>query len=376
MYNRVIFRMRKNSIKFLFLSFFFLFLGCNTPEKKGANATKGKSKYSQWLSYAKTEDGIKLFIKDPDNTSRTRILLCTAHPERVSSSSRAMDVLDVSNIKVATNAATHVGMLVALYARNNIGAVSMGKYLHDPTLKKRFDKGRLLELGSTSIPFESLSKQHINVWVSAGMEPLDQANEERFKALGIQWIPNYDWREEHPLGKAEWLLFFGAITNHFDEAVAQFDAICKRYHAYDALPKGNQCKKILVGNFAGDFWYTPLQQSFQAQFFSQVDFCTFSMNYKGTGSMAVGAERIYQEAEACELWLNPGFPTKQAILNAFTKANQLRPFNQGSIFCYAHDLNKFWEQSALKPDIVLRDLIRIKQGNTAKSKLYFYREVK
>ena len=274
--------MRKNSIKFLFLSFFFLFLGCNTPEKKGANATKGKSKYSQWLSYAKTEDGIKLFIKDPDNTSRTRILLCTVHPERVSSSSRAMDVLDVSNIKVATNAATHVGMLVALYARNNIGAVSMGKYLHDPTLKKRFDKGRLLELGSTSIPFESLSKQHINVWVSAGMEPLDQANEERFKALGIQWIPNYDWREEHPLGKAEWILFFGAITNHFDEAVAQFDAICKRYHAYDALPKGNKCKKILVGNFAGDFWYTPLQQSFQAQFFSQVDFCTFSMNYKGT----------------------------------------------------------------------------------------------
>ena len=368
--------MRKNSIKFLFLSFVFLFLGCNTPVKKGTNATKGKSRYSQWLSYTKTEDGIKLFIKDPDNTSPTRILLCTAHPERVSSSSRAMDVLDVSNIKVATNAATHVGMLVALDARNNIGAVSMGKYLHDPTLKKRFDKGRLLELGGTSIPFESLLKQHINLWVSAGMEPLDQANEERFKALGIQWIPNYDWREEHPLGKAEWILFFGAITNHFDEAVAQFDVICKRYHAYEALPKGNQCKKILVGNFAGDFWYTPLQQSFQARFFSQVDFCTFSMNYKGTGSMAVGAERIYQEAEACELWLNPGFPTKQAILNAFPKANQLRPFNQGSIFCYSHDLNKFWEQSALKPDIVLRDLIRIKQGNTAKSKLYFYQEVK
>jgi hypothetical protein len=119
-----------------------------------------------------------------------------------------------------------------------------------------------------------------------------------------------------------------------------------------------------------------LQNSFQARFFNQVDFCTFSMNYRGTGSMAVGAERIYQEAEACELWLNPGFPTKKAILNAFPKAIQLRPFTKGLIFCYSHDLNKFWEQSALMPDIVLRDLIRIKQGNSADAMLYFYREVK
>jgi iron complex transport system substrate-binding protein len=267
-------------------------------------------------------------------------------------------------------------MLVSLNARESIGAVSLGKYLHDPTLKKRFNKGQLLELGGTSIPFESLSKKHINVWVSAGMEPLDQANEERFKALGIQWIPNYDWREEHPLGKAEWLLFFGAITNRFDEAELQFKSICKRYNKFNKLPKGNSCQKILVGNFAGDYWYSPLQNSFQAHFFNQVDFCTFSMNYKGTGSMAVGAERIYQEAEACELWLNPGFPTKQAILNAFPKAIQLRPFTKGSIFCYSHDLNKFWEQSALMPDIVLRDLIRIKQGNSADAMLYFYREVK
>lgn len=376
MYNRVIFRMKKNSIKLLFLSFLFLFLGCNTSKKKGVDATIGKSRYSQWFSYTKTELGIKLFIKDPDRKAATRIILCTTHPEKVKSISTTTEVLDINNMKLATNAATHVGMLVSLNARECIGAVSLGKYLHDPTLKKRFNKGQLLELGGTSIPFESLSIKHINVWVSAGMEPLDQANEERFKALGIQWIPNYDWREEHPLGKAEWLLFFGAITNRFDEAELQFKSICKRYNKFNKLPKGNSCQKILVGNFAGDYWYSPLQNSFQAHFFNQVDFCTFSMNYKGTGSMAVGAERIYQEAEACELWLNPGFPTKQAILNAFPKAIQLRPFTKGSIFCYSHDLNKFWEQSALMPDIVLRDLIRIKQGNSADATLYFYREVK
>jgi iron complex transport system substrate-binding protein len=203
--------MRKNSIKLLFIGFLFLFLGCNTSKTKGADATIGKSRYSQWLSYTKTELGIKLFIKDPDRKAATRVILCTTHPEQVKSMSTTTEVLDINNMKLATNAATHVGMLASLNARDCIGAVSLAKYLHDPTLKKRFNKGQLLELGGTSIPFESLSKKHINVWVSAGMEPLDQANEERFKALGIQYFPNYDWREEHPLGKAEWLLFSGQL---------------------------------------------------------------------------------------------------------------------------------------------------------------------
>lgn len=368
--------MKRSSISPWFLLLFILLAGCSSQPEKDDVAEKGTSKFSQWLSYQHTEKGVLIFIKDPDHKSPTRVLYCTSHPEEINPSFPNAEVVDVRHSFIATNASTHVGMMVSLNARANVGAVSLGRYLYDPVLKSQFKEGKLIEIGAASIPFEALTKHKITLWVSAGMESLDPTNAQRFKSLKIHWVPNYDWREEHPLGKAEWLLFFGALTNRFDEALTQFNAICKRYHAYEALPKGNQCKKILVGNFAGDFWYTPLQQSFQARFFSQVDFCTFSMNYKGNGSMAVGAERIYKEAEACELWLNPGFPTKQAILNAFPKANQLRPFNQGSIFCYSHDLNKFWEQSALKPDIVLRDLIRIKNKTKTDSSLYFYREVK
>lgn len=368
--------MRKNSINLFFCGILLLLLGCTASKKTKDSNPKGDSKFSQWLSYSKTKEGIAFSIKDPDGKLPIKRIFCSSQPDKVNHQKHPGEIIDIRNLKIAANAATHVGMLVELNARDNIGAVSMGKYIYDTQLKLRYEQGKVLELGNNAVPFESLADKNIKAWISGGMEPLDEKTNERFASLGIHWLPNYDWREAHPLGKAEWILLFGALTHQFDKAMTIFQGICERYKKYETLPKGNACKKVLVGNFAGEFWYSPLQNSFQAQFLNQVDFCTFSMRYKGSGSMAVGAERIYLEAQACNLWLNPGFPSKLQILNASPKANQLFPFNHGKIYCYSHDLNKFWEQSALKPDVVLSDLIQIKYGHLDNRKLYFYQEVK
>lgn len=375
MFNLAISQMRKNSINHIFIVLILFVFGCSSPKDLDPSV-KGTSRYSQWLSYKKTPNGIFIFIKDPEAKNKTRTLLCTTQPNALVQVASSVEVIDVRSLKLATNAATHVGMLVELNARTHIGAVSLGKYLHDSQLKHEFEAKNIIELGGGEIPFESLVQKQIGLWVSNGMGPIDVATQNRFKALKMSWVPNYDWREAHPLGKAEWILFFGALTNRFDEAMEIYKGICERYNNIAKCPKGNSCEKILLGNFAGDFWYSPLQNSFQAKFLSEVDFCTFSMNQPGTGSMAVGAERIFKEAQSCKIWLNPGFSTKQGILNAFPKANVLWPFNRGKIFCYSYDINKFWEQSATKPDVVLRDLLSIKQGVTNESKLYFYREVK
>jgi len=368
--------MIKNNINRIFFSVCILLVACKAPTVKNSTPSIGSSKYSKWLSYSETEFGVQVCIKDPDGKQPMRILLCTTEPHKTEHLKKTVEVIDVRSLRFATNAATHVGMLVALKERNRIGAVSMGKYLHDQALKAAFSQGKIFELGQASIPFEKLVQQRISMWVSAGMEPMDLNNRKRFESLGMAWIPDYDWREPHPLGKAEWLLLFGALTNRFDEAKTAFDDLCKRYDECKKWPKGNACEKVLVGNFAGESWYSPLRNSFQAWFLTHVDFCTFSMNYEGTGSLPVGAERLLKEASSCTLWLNPGFPTKEEILRANPKANKIRPFKDGRIFCYSHDLNKYWEQSALMPDKVLNDLMEIKRGQTNPSLLYFYREVK
>ena len=195
--------MKRNNIKLLFIGLILIFFGCGDKGKNQQTHSLGESKYSAWLSYQRTELGVKLYIKDPDHKMPTQVVWCTSTPQKIKATNSNTIVLNVDNLKVATNAATHVGMMVTLNARDCIGAVSLGKYLFDSKVKDRFADGLIMEIGSSSIPFEQLIKNKIKLWVSAGMEPLDQAKKERFNALGIHWIPNYDWREEHPLGKAE-----------------------------------------------------------------------------------------------------------------------------------------------------------------------------
>jgi NADPH-dependent 7-cyano-7-deazaguanine reductase QueF-like protein len=85
-------------------------------------------------------------------------------------------------------------------------------------------------------------------------------------------------------------------------------------------------------------------------------------------------EKILKDGSGVQLWLNPGFPTKQAILNANPKAKYLTFFKTGKIFCYTHNANKFWELSTLRPDWLVEDLSQIAHGKIT-NKLHFYQEV-
>ncbi len=38
-------------------------------------------------------------------------------------------------------------------------------------------------------------------------------------------MANYDWREEHPLGKAEWIKVFGYLIDQPEKAEAYFQQV-------------------------------------------------------------------------------------------------------------------------------------------------------
>ena len=138
--------MKRSSISPWFLLLFILLAGCSSQPEKDDVAEKGASKFSQWLSYQHTEKGVLIFIKDPDHKSPTRVLYCTSHPEEINPSFPNAEVVDVRHSFIATNASTHVGMMVSLNARANVGAVSLGRYLYDPVLKSQFKEGKLIEI--------------------------------------------------------------------------------------------------------------------------------------------------------------------------------------------------------------------------------------
>jgi iron complex transport system substrate-binding protein len=200
------------------------------------------------------------------------------------------------------------------------------------------------------------------------------AIDNKLKKLGIITIPNFDWRETHPLGKAQWLLLFGYLTGKQDLAKKEFAAIVKRYNEVKSQSKKSNVQ-TLVGNLAGDFWYAPAGGSYNATLLKDAGVNYIFKNSKGTGSLSLTLESVFSKLDSVSLWLNPGFMSKELLLANNPKAAYFPVYSKGEIYCYAYDMNRFWELSAIQPDLVLSDLQQIIDKFNSNKKLHFYKRV-
>ena len=74
-------------------------------------------------------------------------------------------------------------------------------------------------------------------------------------------------------------------------------------------------------------------------------------------------------------WINPGVSTKGVLSEMNPKAKFLGAYENG-IYCYSHEMNKFWEMSAIEPDFLLEDFIHIFHPDfEPNAKLHYYKAV-
>jgi len=367
----VISRMKRNSIntamKLIFLLCLFALFACSS-ENKNTVEPKSKLAYSPWLSITESEKGVLISITNPDKiTEKFDYFIGENGPANATN-------ISVSQNGLAVLSSTHVGMLGLLDEINAISAVADKKYIYNKELNDRINNGKVVSLGQeTDLSAEMLLNSNSKLVVYSAFSG-KLAIDNKLKKLGIITIPNFDWRETHPLGKAQWLLLFGYLTGKQDLAKKEFAAIVKRYNEVKSQSKKSNVK-TLVGNLAGDFWYAPAGESYNATLLKDAGVNYIFKESKGTGSLSMTLESVFSKLDAVSLWLNPGFKSKELIVANNPKAAYFPVYSKGEIYCYANDMNRFWELSAVQPDLVLSDLQQIIDKFNSNKKLHFYKKV-
>lgn len=321
------------------------------------------------------KDSIGLFAKhfkitEDDNSRRLEIL----NPEN-GKTEYTLDVSGKQRYKVICLSATSVGMFCELNAQNAILGIPSEKYLHDPILKSHFQTNRIQAYGDESaLNVERIIASGANLVLFSGFGT-DFPYAQQLNRIGIQTIPIYDWRENTPLGKAEWLLAIGSICGKEQEARSYFEKRVESYEHLKAKVANVRDKpKILSGNLLGDVWWAPAGNSYVAQLISDAGGDYLFKETKGTGSVALSMEEIVASGEK-DIWINPGMASKQLILEGNPLADKLNSFQR--IYCYSPNMNAFWENSATQPDFVLEDLIRIFHPELLdEGQFHFYSEIK
>lgn len=201
-----------------------------------------------------------------------------------------------------------------------------------------------------------------DVLVTGGFDDPAYAN---IGKAGIPVLSDADWLENDPLGRAEWIKFFGALTDTQAAAGRQFDAIVTAYRRLQKLAAPAAKVSVVTGQPYQGTWYVPGGGSYTARLIADAGGTYPWASDPSTGSIATDVETVFARSGTAPVWLASTTWTtiRQALAenSAFAK---FTAFATGNVWNAAKDVNaaggnNFYELGAARPDLILGDLVAI-----------------
>jgi len=200
---------------------------------------------------------------------------------------------------------------------------------------------------------------------------------------GIPVLYNSDWTETSPLGKAEWIKFFGALFNKEKQANSIFNTIETDYLlAKEIAATAKEKPTVISGAMFKDIWYMPQGESWGAQFIEDANGNYLWSDSKGTGSLSLSLESVLEKGHGADIWIGPGqFTRFEDLQNASQAYTQFNAFKNKEVYTY--NLKKgekggsiYFELAPNRPDLVLKDMIKILHPELLpEHSLYFFNKL-
>jgi iron complex transport system substrate-binding protein len=236
------------------------------------------------------------------------------------------------------------------------------------TMRRQIDQGKVTDLGKGPVA---------NLEIMIDLDP-DLAvlstlgdNLEQLGILekaGIPVILNGEYTEQDPLGRAEWIKFTGALTGRYEASLAVFEEIESAYLSLkNQIASTPEDKKpsIISGIMYKDIWYAPAAENWGAHFFEDAGADYIFKNERGTGSLQLNYEFVLENALEADIWIGAAdFEDLAAMKGADRRYSNFKAFQQGEVYTYTHKRGakggfEYFELGYMRPDIILKDLIKI-----------------
>ena len=276
--------------------------------------------------------------------------------------------LDYINIQDVKKRAASAGNAAA-------GKTSAGNSIVDCGSSMAPDIERIIALNPEAIllsPFEN----------SGGYGKLDK--------LHIPIIEAADYMESSPLGRAEWMKFYGMLFGNEEgksngisgscepKADSLFAKIEKEYLKLKAeaagYPKG---LSILTERKTGNVWYVPGGQSTIGILLKDANARYIFEDDEHSGSLAMSPEQILAKGKQVDVWAFKyfgGAPLSQAqLLQEYDGYKALAAFSRGNIYQVDTSTVPYFELTSFHPELLLREFIILAHGERF-GKLRFYKK--
>ena len=302
--------------------------------------------------------------------------------------------------------APHCQLMYELGCKNAITGVCDKDYINIPDLKERVklsdgkasapktDKA-IIDCGSSMQP----DMERIIALKPEGLfiSPFENSGGYgKLDKLHIPIIETADYMETSPLGRAEWMKFYGMLfgsnlSKEFNrnaskvsceqKADSLFSAIEKEYLALKAeaakLPQG---LSILTERKMGSVWYAPGGKSTMGILLKDANAKYIFADDTHSGSLSLSPEQILSKGTQVDVWAFKYFGgkalNKTDLLAEYQGYKALKAFDRNCIYEVDTNTQPYFELTSFHPEILLREFIILAHPKATQfGKLRFYQHL-
>lgn len=363
--------MYKHILKILFIGLFLM--ACQPKEK----TQKAIEKPSNTLSYAsgftldKNEDFSILTVKNsfPEDDKKYSYLLYKKG-FTIPDSLKSHTAIEVPIKTIAVTSTTHIPSLEMLNETESLVAFPGLNYISSLKTRALIDAGKVKELGNNQgLNTEVLFELQPDVLVGFTVDS-DYKTKDNLLANGQKVIMNADWTETSPLGKAEWIKFFGALYDKNELADSIFNKIEADYLATKKLAKtATKTPTVMAGAMYQDQWFLPKGNSWAAALLADANSEYLWVKTSGTGSLALSFESVLVTAKNADFWIGPAqYSSLIQMKNDNENYTFFDAYKKQNIYSFSTKKGAtggviYYELAPNRPDLVLKDIVKMLHPN-------------
>lgn len=286
-------------------------------------------------------------------------------------------VLPAPPRRIVAMSSTHVAMLEALGSDSLLsGAAGVG-YISSEKVRRR--AGEIADVGyEGNVNYETLVGVGPDLVLLYGINGASSLVP-KLEELGVPYLYVGDYLEESPLGKAEWMVAVAEALGGRRKGIDAFSPIPEAYLSMKekAAAVGMRPRVMLNSPYA-DSWMLPPEGSYAVRLIEDAGGTYAGPRREGNASGAIGMEEALSLMMKADVWLNVGPAASMAeLLRTAPLMQGTPPVKQGKVFnntlrATPGGGNDYYESGVTRPDLVLRDIIKILHPDLVADPFVYY----
>lgn len=345
--------------------FFCLLAGCRPSGVSSAAGVLASDtiRYAEGFQVRHYAGYTAVEVSDPwDSTRLLQRYLLIDREKPVPAGLPKGTVIKVPVRKVVVYTSVHAAMIDQLGETEQIIGVCEPRYMDTPGIQEGVAAGRIADLGEATSP-------NVEKMIEIGAElviasPFQNSSYGPVEKIGIPIVEAADYMEPSPLGRTEWIRFYGLLFGKEAAADSLFAVTEQRYLALKSrVDTLRRRPTVLAEKRYGASWFVPAGDSYMACLFKDAGADYIFSCLPGSGSTPLAFEAVLNAAIHADIWLikynQSADLTYTGLKNEYAPYAEFDAFKNRRIFACNTGRIPYYEEFPLHPDYLLEDLIGI-----------------